>query len=70
MGTEQLLITRIENGLRGLRLKTKTIEEIDIHPKLERLRKTNPNMADELEMKFFKFIDKNNSEKDVKKFGY
>ena len=56
MGTEELLITRIENGLRGLRLKTKTFEEVDIRPKLIRLKKTNPDMADELEQKYLRLI--------------
>lgn len=56
MGTEELLITRIENGLRGLRLNTKTIEQVDIRPKLIRLKKTNPNMADELEQKYLRLI--------------
>ena len=58
MGTEELLITRIENGLRGLRLNTKTIEQVDIRPKLIRLKKTNPNMADELEQKYLRLISR------------
>ena len=70
MGTEELLITRIENGLRGLRLKTKTFEQVDIRPKLIRLKKTNPNMADELEQKYLRLINENNSKKEVEKLGY
>lgn len=59
MGTEELLITRIENDLRGLRLKTKTFDQVEVRPKLIRLKKTNPNMADELEQKYLRLISQN-----------
>jgi hypothetical protein len=58
MGVEELLITRIENDLRGLRLKTKTFEQVDVRPKLIRLKKTNPDMADELEQKYLRLISR------------
>lgn len=55
MSTEDLLIQRIENNLRGLRMGTKTLDQVkeDTESRLVRLRKTNPNMADELEFKFY-----------------
>jgi hypothetical protein len=54
--TEELLIQRISNNIRGLKLGTKTIEQVktDTENRLVRLRKTNPNMADELELNFYK----------------
>ena len=54
--TEDLLIQRIENNIRGLKLGTKTLDQVkeDTETRLVRLRKTNPNMADELELKFYK----------------
>jgi hypothetical protein len=58
MGAEELLITRIENDLRGLRLKTKTIDEVDVISRLERLKKTNLEMAEELEQKYLRLITK------------
>lgn len=53
---EELLIQRIENNIRGLRLGTKKLDQVkeDTENRLVRLRKTNPNMADELELKFYK----------------
>ena len=56
MSTEELLIHRINNNLRGLRMGTKTLEQVqlDTETRLSRLRKTNPNMADELELQFIK----------------
>ena len=54
--TEELLIQRIENNLRGLRMGTKTLEQVqtDTETRLGRLRKINPHMADDLELKFYK----------------
>ena len=54
MGTEELLIHRIENDLRKLRLKSKPISSIDINNRIVRLKKLNPNMAEELENKYIK----------------
>ena len=56
MSTEELLIHRINNNLRSLRMGTKTLEQVqlDTETRLSRLRKTNPNMADELELQFIK----------------
>jgi hypothetical protein len=54
MGTEQLLIMRLENNLRSLRLKTKTLKDVEVEFKsrLERLLKINPEMARDLEKQF------------------
>ena len=56
MSIEDLLIERITNNIRGLKLGTKTLDQVkgDTETRLVRLRKTNPNMADELELKFYK----------------
>ena len=54
MTTEDLLIHRITNNLRGLRMGTKKLEDVksDIETRLGRLKKMNPHMADDLELKF------------------
>jgi hypothetical protein len=54
MSTEEIQIQRIENNLRGLRMGTKKLEDVkaDIETRLGRLKKMNPNMADDLELKF------------------
>ena len=43
MSSEELLIFRIENELRSLKMKTKTLDEVSIRERLVRLNKTNPN---------------------------
>jgi hypothetical protein len=58
MGTEELLIFRIQNEIRSLRLKTKTIDQVTINARLIRLRKTNPNMADELEDQYMNVLSR------------
>jgi hypothetical protein len=55
MSTEDIQIQKIENNLRGLRMGTKKFDDVknDIVTRLGRLRKTNPHMADELELEYF-----------------
>jgi len=62
MGAEELLIFRIQNELRSLKLKTKTLEEVSVRERLVRLRKTNPNMADELENQFMNVLNRRNED--------
>jgi hypothetical protein len=61
MGTEELIIFRIQNEIRALKLKTKTLEEVSIREKLIRLSKTNPNMADDLETQFLNVLNRRNN---------
>jgi len=62
MGAEELLIFRIQNELRSLKLKTKTLEEVSVRERLVRLRKTNPNMADDLENQFMNVLNRRNED--------
>jgi hypothetical protein len=63
MGTEELLIFRIQNEIRALKLKTKTPEEVSIRERLIRLSKTNPNMADDLETQFLNVLARRSNDK-------
>ena len=61
MGTEELLIFRIQNEIRSLKLKTKTLEQVTIRERLIRLAKTNPNMAEELDNQFMNVLNRRNN---------
>lgn len=61
MGTEELLIFRIQNEIRSLKLKTKTLEQVTIRERLIRLAKTNPNMAEDLEIQFTNVLNRRNN---------
>ena len=73
MGAEELLIFRIQNEIRSLKLKTKTIEQVTIRERLVRLKKTNPNMAEDLENQYMSVLNRRNDDqfltakKDLKK---
>jgi hypothetical protein len=58
MGVEELLIMRIENDLRALRLKTKSQDTVaeTIKPRFVRLKKINPELAYDLENKYDRLI--------------
>jgi hypothetical protein len=62
MSSEELLIFRIENELRSLKMKTKTLDEVSIRERLERLKRTNPNMADELETQYMNVLNRRNDD--------
>ena len=62
MGAEELLIFRIQNELRSLKMKTKTLDEVSIRERLERLKRTNPNMADELETQYMNVLNRRNDD--------
>ena len=49
---EELLIKQIENGIRAIRLGTKRPQEVDVNDKLERLKKLNEGMANDLNNKY------------------
>lgn len=73
MGAEELLIFRIQNEIRSLKLKTKTLEQVSIRERLVRLKKTNPNMAEDLENQYMNVLNRRNDDqyltakKDLKK---
>ena len=67
MGTEELLIFRIQNEIRSLKLKTKTLEQVTIRERLIRLAKTNPNMAEELESQFMNVLNRRNNDQNETK---
>lgn len=60
---EQLYIKRIENGLRGLRLGTKTQENCQCGKYLNKLKPLNQGMYDELLEKYQKQLKKLESNK-------
>ncbi len=62
MGAEELLIFRIQNEIRSLKLKTKTLEQVSIRERLVRLKKTNPNMADDLENQYMQVLNRRNDD--------
>ena len=62
MGAEELLIFRIQNEIRSLKLKTKTLDQVTVRERLDRLRKTNPNMADDLENQYMQVLNRRNDD--------
>jgi len=62
MGAEELLIFRIQNEIRSLKLKTKTLEQVSIRERLVRLKKTNPNMAEDLENQYMNVLNRRNDD--------
>ena len=54
-------------------MKTKTLDEVDIRGRLDRLKKTNSGMADELEKQYILVLNRRNDDqyltakKDLKK---
>lgn len=49
---EEIYIDRIEGAIRGLKLKTKTLEQIDVTDQFRRLKPLNPMMYEDLKEKF------------------
>jgi hypothetical protein len=62
MGAEELLIFRIQNEIRSLKMKTKTLEQVTIRERLVRLKKTNPNMAEDLENQYMNVLNRRNDD--------
>ena len=58
MTTEELLIFRISNEIRGLKLKTKDLTEVDVRGRLDRLKKINPGMALDLENQYMDILNR------------
>lgn len=73
MTSEELQIFRISNEIRSLKMKSKNLDEVDIRGRLDRLKKTNPGMADELENQYMHVLNRRNDDhfltakKDLKK---
>ena len=73
MTSEELQIFRIQNEIRSLKMKTKNLDEVDIRGRLDRLKKTNVDMADELENQYMQVLNRRNDDqyltakKDLKK---
>ena len=62
MTSEELQIFRIQNEIRSLKMKTKNLDEVDIRGRLDRLKKTNPGMADELENQYIQVLNRRNDD--------
>ena len=62
MTSEELQIFRIQNEIRSLKMKTKNLDEVDIRGRLDRLRKTNVGMADELENQYMHVLNRRNDD--------
>lgn len=63
MTTEELLIFRIQNEIRALKLQTKSLEETQIRERLVKLKKTNPFMAEDLENQFLAVLNRQDDDK-------
>jgi len=66
---ETFLINKIENGLRGLRLGTKTPKTVDINRFLLRLKNINYGMYEELQKQYVDEVTKINKKETDKLFG-
>ncbi len=53
---EEILIRQIEGGIRGIRMGTKTPQTADLNSKLEKLKKLNEPMYDELNQKYIEVV--------------
>ena len=55
--TEELIIKRIEGAMRGLRLGTKKLEDLNVNPLLDRLNTLNKFTYKEMDEKFEKAVN-------------
>jgi len=55
--TEELIVKRIEGAMRGLRLGTKKLEDLNVNPLLDRLNTLNKFTYKEMEKKFEDAVD-------------
>lgn len=58
---EELYIIRIENGIRAIKMRTKSPEQVDITSQFKRLKLVNPNMYEDLQEKYIKVVSKYNN---------
>jgi hypothetical protein len=66
MGTEELYIKNIINGIRGLRLRTKTPSEVNVGSNLNRLKMVNEGLYDEYLAKYTKALKEYNKHSETK----
>jgi hypothetical protein len=55
--TEELIVKRIEGAMRGLRLGTKKLEDLNVNPLLDRLNTLNKFTYKEMDEKFEKAVN-------------
>lgn len=55
--TEELIVKRIEGAMRGLRLGTKKLEDLNVHPLLDKLNTLNKFTYKEMDKKFEKAVN-------------
>ncbi len=55
---EEIYITKIENGIRAIKMKTKKSDEVDLEPTFVKLKKLNPFMWEDLKDKYQKVLNK------------
>jgi hypothetical protein len=66
MGAEELYIKNIINGIRGLRLRTKTPSEVNVGSNLNRLKMVNEGLYDEYLAKYTKALKEYNKHNETK----
>jgi hypothetical protein len=66
MGAEETYIKNIENGIRGLRLRTKTPSEVNVGSNLNRLKILNEGLYDEYLAKYTKVLKEYNKHNETK----
>jgi hypothetical protein len=63
---EEIYISRIENGIRGIKMGSKTPEQVNLQPVFNKLKPLNPHMCDDLNDKYIKVVtDFNNKPQKV-----
>jgi len=62
--TEDLLITQIENGIRGIKLGTKQPQQIEMDKWFNRLEMLNKSMCDELLIKYHTMVNQYKQKQD------
>ena len=50
--TEELVVTKVENGIRSIKLGTKKPEDVNIYPYLEKLKILNAGLYNDLSEKY------------------
>ena len=63
MSTEDIYIKNIENGIRSIRLGSKTPQEANVNSNLQKLKMVNEGMYDELNKKYVNVVKDYNNRK-------
>ncbi len=65
---EEIYISRIENGIRGIKMGSKTPEFVNLQPIFNKLKPLNPHMWEDLMDKYIKVVtDYNNKEQNKRR---